>query len=273
MPDLRIDDVRTSIVAALAPLDHSNPRTERGTLVYLLEGDFTLEIEGSDRGPHRFAQGTAIGFEDGRAHRWRSLAPPGTQVALFISSIPLRLSVLRRLDERFMVIPADAEPFATTMRLAIELHRHEFLAAHADDDGVIRRCAEICLMQFVQYTREAIAALPIASPGLAHDEHMLRAWAAYFRDPRRRWTVALLAEAAGMGRTAFALRFREVFGTPPLQALTELRLDRALSLLCDTRAPLIEIAFTSGYNSEAAFVRAFHRRHGMPPGQYRHAHS
>jgi len=80
--------------------------------------------------------------------------------------------------------------------------------------------------------------------------------------------VKALAEAAGLGRTAFSERFRNAVGVPPLTALTDLRLDQALNLLRG-KTPLIEIAFTVGYNSEAAFVRAFHRKYGVSPGRYR----
>lgn len=73
-----------------------------------------------------------------------------------------------------------------------------------------------------------------------------------------------------MGRTAFAKRFHALMGVPHLTALTDLRLEQAVDMLSDGSIPLIRIAFTVGYTSEAAFVRAFRRKFGKPPGRYRH---
>ncbi|MEY2925732.1 MAG: hypothetical protein RL367_209 [Pseudomonadota bacterium] len=117
--------------------------------------------------------------------------------------------------------------------------------------------------------RSTVAATSDRPPGIARDENLLRAWSAYFADPRRRWTVAALAREAWLGGTAFARRFRKSMDVPPLTALTDLRLEQAVTLLCDGKTPLIEIAFQVGYNSEAAFVRAFRRKYAMPPGQFR----
>ena len=60
---------------------------------------------------------------------------------------------------------------------------------------------------------------------------------------------------------------------PPLTAITDLRLGQAEALLREAQMPLIEIAFTVGYNSEAAFIRAFQRKYSMPPGRYRNEHA
>jgi transcriptional regulator GlxA family with amidase domain len=128
------------------------------------------------------------------------------------------------------------------------------------------------MAQLINFAREVVVDGGDVSGGIAHDEALLRAWSAYFAEPRRRWTVKALADAAGLGRTAFSERFRRAVGVPPLTALTDLRLDQATALLRG-KTPLIEIAFTVGYNSEAAFVRAFHRKYGIPPGRYRVEHA
>ena len=134
---------------------------------------------------------------------------------------------------------------------------------------IIRRCAEIIMAQLIRHARTVVVDGGDVPTGIAHDEYLLRAWSAYFAAPRRRWTVKALADAAGLGRTAFSERFRKAVGVPPLTALTDLRLDHAMTLLKGEKVPLIEIAFTVGYNSEAAFVRAFHRKYGLPPGRFR----
>lgn len=273
-PDLRLGDVRSAIVKGRRPFEHRIEDPTRGVFVYVLKGDLTLEIEGSARPPIAAPEGTAAGFESGRPHRWRSGPPKDATsdeaVELFISSIPRRMGVLQRLEDGLIIVPPHAQPFADIIRHSVNLHIADFLNSAADDDDAIRRrCAEIVLIEFVRYTRSRIVDQPNVPAGLAHDEYLLRAWSAYFGDPKRRWTVQALADAAGLGRTTFAERFLRVFGAPPLQTLTAMRLEQAEAMLRHSQAPLIEIAFTVGYNSEAAFVRAFHRAYSVPPGRFR----
>ena len=273
-PDLRLGDIRTLVLRGATPFDYRVNLPDRGVFVYALKGDFEVEIEQSGRGWISAPEGTAAGFERGSASRWRAVrAGDDGEVALFTSSIPQRMGVLQQLEDGVIIVPPDAEPSATILRLATELHAHE--AEHPAPGGgeeIVRRCAEIVLIQFVRFAQDRNAEQHDVPAGLSHDDALLRAWTAYFAEPQRRWTLQALADAAGLGRTVFAERFRKVFGKPPLQTLTEMRLEQAEYMLRSTRAPLIEIAFTIGYNSEAAFVRAFHRQFGMPPGRFRAEH-
>lgn len=90
------------------------------------------------------------------------------------------------------------------------------------------------------------------------------------RAPEYRWTVAELADELSISRSAFAERFRKITGRPPLEYLTWWRLQRAAARLRSGEiATLFEAARTSGYQSEAAFSKAFRREFGMPPGEVR----
>lgn len=271
VPDLRLGDVRTTIMRGALPFEQRIASPDRSIYIFAFKGDFELEIEGSTRGIVAAPAGTAGGFEQGGASRWRAIkADDNGEVVLFVSSIPRRMGLLQRLEDGALIVPSDAQPFAGLLRLATELHAHE--VEHQDSSAgeeVIRRCAEICMIALVRYVQERIDHQRDVPAGLAHDAALLRAWSAYFAEPQRRWTLQALADAAGLGRTVFAERFRKAFGQPPLQTLTAMRLEQAEHMLRGTKAPLIEIAFTVGYNSEAAFVRAFHRQFGVPPGRYR----
>lgn len=268
-PDLRLADVRTAFLTGADAVSRRVEERGRGVFVFLRKGDFALEMSGHAQ-TAVLREGTAIGIEDGRAHLWRALAE---DAELFISSIPQRMGVLQQLPNGMVIVPPDAAPFAAVLRHSVEIHLNQFLSGEAEiDDSVVRRCAEMCLIQFVRFAQSNVANQPDAPAGLAHDEHLLRAWSAYFAEPRRRWTVQALADAAGLSRTGFAVRFQKVFGAPPLQTITEIRLKQAEAMLLHSKAPLIEIAFTVGYNSEAAFVRAFHREYGVPPGKLRSHH-
>jgi AraC-like DNA-binding protein len=82
------------------------------------------------------------------------------------------------------------------------------------------------------------------------------------------WTVESLAEAAGMSRTAFAVRFKELLGQPPLEYVTEWRMQKAMQLLRRRDKKLIDVARSVGYESDAAFSKAFKRVVGANPGEY-----
>jgi len=87
--------------------------------------------------------------------------------------------------------------------------------------------------------------------------------------PERHWSVAELAREAGMSRTVFAEAFHDRLGETPIHYLKRVRMDRAKALLRDGARSLPEIAHLSGYDSEAAFARAFKRDFGATPGRFR----
>ena len=82
------------------------------------------------------------------------------------------------------------------------------------------------------------------------------------------WTVESLAEAASMSRSAFAARFRERLGQTPLEYVTEWRMQKAMQLLHERDKKLIDVARSVGYESDAAFSKAFKRVVGASPGAY-----
>ncbi len=90
--------------------------------------------------------------------------------------------------------------------------------------------------------------------------------------PAHPWTVGTLAAATGMSRAAFARRFAQVSGEPPMTFLTNWRLDLAADLLLDPDATLASVARQVGYGSPFALSAAFTRVRGMSPQQHRLAH-
>jgi AraC-like DNA-binding protein len=91
------------------------------------------------------------------------------------------------------------------------------------------------------------------------------------RDPGRQWTVAELGAQGGLSRAAFARRFTDLVGQPPLSYLTWWRLTTGARLLRTSEAPLSAVATQVGYTSEYAFANAFKREYGIAPGKYRKA--
>jgi AraC-like DNA-binding protein len=103
------------------------------------------------------------------------------------------------------------------------------------------------------------------------DAHVGRALALLHGDPGKAWTVDELAHDAGLSRSALAERFTSMVGESPMQYLTRWRLALAAQMLRAGREPIGRIAERSGYESEAAFSRAFKREFGEPPASWRKA--
>ena len=101
------------------------------------------------------------------------------------------------------------------------------------------------------------------------DEQIGRALVHVHRDPQHGWTVASLAEKAAMSRSAFSARFTELVGEAPMAYVTRWRMHVAQSWLREGELSVAEVAHRLGYQSEAAFSRAFKRTMGVSPGAAR----
>src|SRR5262245_39864907 len=87
--------------------------------------------------------------------------------------------------------------------------------------------------------------------------------------PQDPWTVERLAALCGMSRSAFANRFTKLVGEPPLRYLSRWRMHKAIEMLGENRMTTAEVASLTGYESEAAFSKAFKKWNGQGPGAYR----
>lgn len=105
----------------------------------------------------------------------------------------------------------------------------------------------------------------------SRDEVVGPAIALMHQHPGQRWTVANLAAAVGCSRAAFARRFTEAVGSPPMQFLSIWRLTLAADLLVSTRRTISDIAGEVGYSTPFAFSAAFKRLHDVSPNAYRRA--
>jgi AraC-like DNA-binding protein len=101
------------------------------------------------------------------------------------------------------------------------------------------------------------------------DPNMGKALEAIHEHPEHPWTVVDLASRAGMSRTAFAVRFSSVAGIGPLYYVRKWRMLKAADLLRHSEASVEDVAGRVGYESGAAFRKAFHREMGIPPALYR----
>jgi AraC-like DNA-binding protein len=101
------------------------------------------------------------------------------------------------------------------------------------------------------------------------DSYVGRALGLLHGQPTRGWTVEELAREVALSRSALAERFTDMIGEPPMQYLTRWRLTLAAQALRTGGDSIARIAERSGYDSEAAFTRAFKREFGMPPTVWR----
>lgn len=144
----------------------------------------------------------------------------------------------------------------------------EAAAPRAGTENVLARLSELV---FVETIRRHIETLPETETGwLAglRDPLVGRALAALHGAPTEAWTVERLAREAGLSRSVLAERFAALVGRPPMQYLALWRMQLAGRLLADG-APVAEAAATVGYESEAAFSRAFKKMVGCAPGLWR----
>ncbi|MET0514162.1 MAG: AraC family transcriptional regulator [Nitrospiraceae bacterium] len=125
---------------------------------------------------------------------------------------------------------------------------------------------------FIETLRRYMEQLPPEQTGwlaAARDPIVGGALALFHRLPCHSWTLAGLAEEVGASRSVLAERFAHFLGEPPLTYLARWRLQLAARRLQTTRHTVMQIAVDVGYESEAAFNRAFKREFGIPPAQYR----
>jgi AraC-like DNA-binding protein len=149
-----------------------------------------------------------------------------------------------------------------------------FMAAEAREprlggETVITRLADILVIQAIRAWIEQDPAAQTGWLGALRDPQIGRAISLIHRDPARTWTVASLADEVAMSRSAFAARFAELVGEPPMHYVTRWRMHAAVTWLREGDATLGELALRLGYQSEAAFSRAFKRFMGLSPGAIR----
>ncbi|MFN3243235.1 MAG: AraC family transcriptional regulator [Planctomycetota bacterium] len=149
-----------------------------------------------------------------------------------------------------------------------------FIASEAESlrpggETVITRLADILVIQMVRHWIEHDHTAETGWLSALRDERLGRAIAAIHREPGADWTLASLARAAAMSRSAFAARFAEVVGETAMRYLARWRLQVARAALRESDEPVGIVAERCGYRSEASFCRAFKRAFGVSPGHDR----
>jgi AraC-like DNA-binding protein len=179
-----------------------------------------------------------------------------------ISSLPSLMKLNMEND-------AAAEWIRSTFHYAAE----EVAAGRPGSETVLGKLSELL---FVETIRRYAETLPESQTGwLAglRDSFVARALALMHHDPMRHWTVDDLGREIGLSRSALAERFIRLIGMPPMHYLANWRMQVAAEKLRNSNASLAQVAVVVGYDSEAAFSRAFKKAFGTAPATWRRTNS
>ena len=144
--------------------------------------------------------------------------------------------------------------------------------AASNQPGSEAMLAKLSEALFVDTLRRFVSGLSDQSTGWlagARDSAVGRALALMHARPAHSWTIAELSEAIGISRSVLIERFTRYLGEPPMAYLAGWRMRLSAQALVSTPKGVAEIASDVGYESEAAFNRAFKRAFGTPPARYR----
>ena len=167
-------------------------------------------------------------------------------------------------------LPADRTRGDGELDALLRLIGGETIKRGTGSDHVVPRFMDAL---FVYIVRAWLTEEPEGSGGwlgALRDPQIRKALSLIHKSPQAPWTVELLARSVAMSRAAFAKRFSDLVGEPPLAYVTRWRMDLAAKMLRESVEPVSRIAGRVGYISETAFAKAFRRRRKIAPGQYRY---
>jgi AraC family transcriptional regulator, alkane utilization regulator len=262
----------------------------------LIEGGCFIQVAGEP--PLQLAQGDLVMVPQGDAHRMGSdLVTPAQPVSADEFRLPAPGAIATpshngggeftrlvcgylAIDRRLCAALIDALPRVfriSTASSEVSGWLQSYLRIRLTDRGesqpggacVLGKLSEL---MFVEAIRRYADSLPAEQAGwLAglKDPHVGRALGLLHAQPMRDWTMDTLAREVGTSRSGLADRFTTLIGKPPMQYLTQWRLTLGAHLLQTSKRPASSVAYEVGYESEAAFSRAFKREFGAPPATWR----
>lgn len=179
----------------------------------------------------------------------------GSHAEMLLQALPPIVHIRRESDK-------------ATMRWSLERMREELRDPQPGGSLITQQLACMMLVQALRlHVTDTASTGQGWLAGLA-DKHMSIAITSMHHDPGRCWTLQSLAEEVGLSRSVFALRFREIVGSTPMEYLTRWRMLLAAERLKNSSDGLSTIAQSLGYDSESAFGKAFRRVMGCSPRRH-----
>ncbi len=176
--------------------------------------------------------------------------------------------VLLKALPDFLVTSASDRVKAPFLDETLRLIVRRIFAPSPGSQAAVKRLSESVYVELIRIGAERNSALAAILTAL-QDPQIGQALSRMHEMPHHPWTVETLAGEVAMSRSRFADRFRDLLGMSPMAYLSDWRLQRALSLLDESRFSVQQIASQSGYQSPAAFTRAFAAKFGTSPTEYR----
>jgi AraC family transcriptional activator of mtrCDE len=249
------------------------PQSEHGTF-HLIDSGVCFLRSQVLRAPLRLEAGDLAVFPGGAGHVLSGspdgVAPPESRFTSMLCgefefATGKRNAIVDALPQCFVVREKEG---GMQFRQLAQLMLHEARSNSFGSRAILDKMADTL---FVMAVRHHIEHAPERRGLLAalFDPRLVRALEAMHAHPEKDWTVASLAEAAHMSRTAFANHFASVLDCGPIEYLTHWRMTEAQRLLTDPRTSVASVAADLGYRTEAAFRRAFKRVTGQGPGMVR----
>lgn len=258
-------------------------------------GECWLEVSGEK--PHLLRQGSLALIPHGTGHTVRSDLNHETQ-PLFdipVESVSERYEIMHyggdgeltqltcglvRFDHvagqqivallpRILQIDTWEEEQGEWIQSTLQLITREAKELRPGGETVITHLADILVIQAIRSWLETLNLPDKNWLSALRDKQIGRALAAIHRHPEQEWRVATLAAEARMSRSGFSARFTELVGFTAMRYVTRWRMLIARTQLLESSEPLVVFAERFGYQSEAAFCRAFKREFGVSPGSIR----
>lgn len=298
LPDIRLDGVHYGVLRFSGPWSLSIPATGNSYFFLVRRGEARFEPSVGCPAGVRVSEGAVITIPRGQAHAWRSssdvelprrsdfytLEPPNSIVPdrhfsteLFVGIAPLDagppITHLTDALPPYLHIPATESDLLGHLSTLIALIEREMANEDnlIDTQSVLRRLSELIAIDFARYAlTRTERAEPSWLAGMT-DPNITRALSLLHARPEHPWDVESLAKQLGLGRSAFAQKFRSIVGEGPMHYLVKIRMQHAAAKIRCGGSSLHEIALTLGYQSEAAFSRAFSHHMGISPGRFRNA--
>jgi AraC family transcriptional activator of mtrCDE len=249
-----------------APWDMSIPSKEIAAFHVVAAGECWLRVDGAK--PHRLRAGDIAMLPHGTAHELVHEASLTTLVCGHFEYDHRGLHPFFRSLPTLIHIPANDAEQSSWLEAAGRLAAAESSSKNRGASAVVDRLAEALLLSTLRLYLEHERA-PQGFVAAAKDPQIGLALAEIHDQPQRDWTLAELAKTAGLSRTVFASRFRDLVGDTPMRYLSRWRMLTARDLLEEAHLSTAEVAERVGYRSEFAFAKAFKRAFGKGPGQYR----
>jgi AraC-like DNA-binding protein len=264
---------------------------------FIVEGSCLVGLDGEP--PFRAEKGDVVLLPHNELHRLGSTLDIPAIPAMEIVNLT-EVSALPQIDHGgggeacsmvcgFLGADALIEPLISTLPSALILKIHDTPGGEwmsqsfrygarelaSGGPGAATIMSKMSELLFVEAVRRYLMTMPEERRGFLaglRDPAIGKALALMHSQVGREWTADDLAGAVNMSRSAFAERFSMLIGHPPMKYLINWRMQIAARKLREGRLSIGQIAFDIGYESEAAFTRAFKREIGLPPSAWRKQH-